>query len=48
MQREGVRVVVDSQQDSDVRWLALTIRRGLLLICRAIEERYLTESKGRG
>lgn len=24
----------------DVRWLALTIRRGLLVICKAIADRY--------
>ena len=42
MQRDRVRVLVEEQRDDDVRWLALTIARGLKLIVREIEKRYQT------
>ena len=29
-----------ADQDDGVRWLALLIRQGLLLICKGIERRY--------
>lgn len=48
MQRDDVRVIVQQESTDEARWLALTIRRGLLLICKAIEERYgLNQPKGR-
>ncbi len=36
----GVTVVVQQQRSDETRWLALCIRQGLLLICKAIEKRY--------
>ncbi len=33
--------------EDDTRWLALVIRRGLLVIVRAIEEKYEVEEKKR-
>jgi len=34
-------------RDEEVRWLAITVRRGLLTIVRAIEIRYQIEDKGK-
>jgi hypothetical protein len=34
-------------QSDDVKWLAITIRRGLLVIVKAIEQRYeMDQDKG--
>jgi len=33
--------------DDEVKWLAVTVRRGLLVIVRAIEIRYQIEDKGK-
>lgn len=35
------------ERDEEVRWLAITVRRGLLTIVRAIEIRYQIEDKGK-
>lgn len=37
----------ESSKTDDVKWLALTLRRGLLVIVRSIEERYEIEDKGK-
>ena len=34
-------------RDDEVRWLAITVRRGLLTIVRAIEIRYQIEDKSK-
>lgn len=40
MDTRGTIVTVEPQRSEETRWLALTIRRGLLLICKEIERRY--------
>lgn len=39
--------IVTPKPEDDTRWLALVIRRGLLVIVRAIEEKYEVEEKKR-
>jgi hypothetical protein len=47
MSQRDVTVYVTECPSDDSRWLALTIRRGLLLIVKAIEHRYGIDDKGR-
>ncbi len=36
-----------ARDEEEIRWLAITVRRGLLTIVRAIEIRYQIEDKGK-
>ena len=45
MTEPAIRVVTEPARDDDVRWLALLIRRALLLICKGIEDRYGIERR---